>query len=131
MRPWRAMAAAGMRAAMASHNTVEHQPAHGNEWLLKNLTRGQYGFGGVVLSDCNDIPALISFGYASNQSHAAGLALKAGVDWDLQCSADPASWGYTYIQQALDEGIASMDDLDAVVRAGVVTASDVIRWSVY
>ena len=35
LRPWIALAQAGVRALMPSHNTVNDIPAHGNEWLIK------------------------------------------------------------------------------------------------
>lgn len=86
LRPWVAVAKAGARACMPSHNTINDIPAHGNEWAIRRTLRQEFGFDkGVALSDCNDIGVLLDFGFAKNHSHAAALALQAGVDWDLQC----------------------------------------------
>lgn len=95
LRPWLFMGSVGMRSAMASHNTVNDIPAHGNEWLIQTALRRTFNFSqGVVLSDCNDIGVLADFGYARNGTEAAALGLKAGVDWDLQCGTNPDSWSY-------------------------------------
>ena len=84
LRPWIALAQAGVRALMPSHNTVNDIPAHGNAWLIKRTLREEFGASyAVALSDCNDIGAIYSFGIAANHSEAAAMALKAGVDWDL------------------------------------------------
>jgi len=93
LRPWSALASVGMRACMPAHNTVLGVPCHANEYLLKDVLRERFGFRGVALSDCNDIGVLVDYRYAANASHAASLALKAGVDWDLQCGTDPEQWG--------------------------------------
>ena len=86
LRPWRAFAKAGGKGAMTSHNTVLGQPAHANSYLVNDIFRKEYGFGdGVIISDCNDIEALLDFRVAANMSQAAAGALNGGVDWDLQC----------------------------------------------
>lgn len=118
LRPWIAIAQAGARACMPSHNTVNDIPAHGNEWLIKRTLRKEFGFGyGVALSDCNDIGAIRDFGIAANHSEAAAMALTAGIDWDLQCGTEAEQWGYGngYLEQALEEGLVGEDVLDEVV----------------
>lgn len=95
LRPWAAVSKAGVRACMPSHNTVHDIPAHANEWLISNALRTEFNFGaGVALSDCNDIGAILASGMAANHSQAAALALRAGVDWDLQCGTTASEWGY-------------------------------------
>jgi len=116
LKPWRALGRAGARATMPSHNSVMGIPAHGNGGLIGGVYREKYGFGeGVTLSDCNDIGVLQDFRIANNRSHAAALALKAGVDWDLMCGNDPASWGYNTLEQAYQEGLIEEADLDRAV----------------
>ena len=98
LRPWIAIGRAGVRSAMASHNTVHDIPAHANEQLIDEL-RGSFSFGeGVILSDCDDIGVIYDFRMAANRTQAAALALKAGVDWDLQCGTDPIKWSYNKVE---------------------------------
>jgi beta-glucosidase-like glycosyl hydrolase len=117
LKPWRAFAKAGGRAAMAAHNTVDQVPMHAHKAMLGTTLRANYRFGdGVVLSDCNDIGVLADFRFAANATHAAALALAAGVDWDLQCGSDAPQWSYNKLQAALDAGLVSEAALDAAVR---------------
>eukprot|EP00750_Incisomonas_marina_P008546 INCI15511.2.p1 GENE.INCI15511.2~~INCI15511.2.p1 ORF type:complete len:720 (+),score=138.36 INCI15511.2:139-2298(+) len=116
LRPWKAMAEAGLRSCMPSHNTALNVPCHGSEYLIDTVLRKQFGFSnGVALSDCNDIGVLVDFRVAANVSHAAAIALKAGVDWDLQCGTDPSQWSYNQLNESLAAGLISGDDLDATV----------------
>eukprot|EP00041_Stephanoeca_diplocostata_P011307 m.184813 g.184813 ORF g.184813 m.184813 type:complete len:797 (-) comp18490_c0_seq2:182-2572(-) len=118
LRPWMALAREGVRAVMPAHQTVHDIPAHGNGWLIDTTLRNTFGFGnGIALSDCNDVGAIYDARFAANQSEAAALALKAGVDWDLQCGGDPVNWGYGngYLEDALASGLVEESVLDAVV----------------
>ena len=116
LRPWMALGRAGVRAVMPAHNTVGDVPCHSNKWMIQQKLREEYGFGeGVALSDCNDIGALYHFGMAESPTHAAGLGLEAGVDWDLQCGPDPAKWSYNKLGAAIDAGYTTEAALDKVV----------------
>lgn len=109
--PWRAFAQAGGKAVMASHNSVLGKPMHANSYVTNSILRGEFGFGdGYVLSDCNDVPALVSFRVAANLSHAAAKGLAGGVDLDLQCGDQSA---YTHLADALADGATTV----AAVRA--------------
>jgi len=113
LRPWRAFAKAGGKGAMTSHNTILGQPAHANSYLVNDIFRKEYGFGdGVIISDCNDIEALLDFRVAANMSQAAAGALNGGVDWDLQCGGSSA---YTTLDDAITAGMINTSTLDTVV----------------
>ena len=102
LAPWRSFAKAGGKGVMTSHNTVLNQPMHANDYLTNGVLRGELGFGdGIILSDCNDIPALVDFRVAANKSHAAAKGIIGGVDLDLQCGTNSA---YTALETALKDG---------------------------
>ena len=115
LRPWMALARAGVRAVMPSHNAVGDIPCHANHWMLQQKLRDEFGFGGVALSDCNDVGEVFSFGMAPNRTAAAALSLNAGVDWDLQCGDDPENWSYNKLGAAIDAGLTTEAALDKVV----------------
>ena len=70
----------------------------------------------MALSDCNDIGAIFSSGIAANHSQAAAMALKAGVDWDLQCGTESQHWGYyNYLKEAIELGLVDEATLDTTV----------------
>jgi beta-glucosidase len=114
LKPWRAMAAAGLRSLMVAHNTVNDIPCHGNEWLINGVMRGEYGFGGgMTISDEQNIPHLGPEGWAvaENITDSAAVALRAGVDLDLESGATNATLAYFWLLQALDDGLISLSDL--------------------
>lgn len=116
LRPWKAMArTGGLKGLMPAHNTVLHIPCHANVWLLNETVRNSFQFKGVMISDCNDVGVLQDFRMASNISHAAAMALLAGVDWDLQCDPDPDKWAYSHLQEAIASGLICEDDIDRAV----------------
>ena len=129
LAPWRAFAEAGGKAVMTSHNTVLNQrkcsrslrvllrkpqrsgctAMHANDHVTNSILRGEFGFGdGFIISDCNDIPALVSFRVAANLSHAGAKGIKGGVDLDLQCGDQAA---YTHLAEAISEGLTTLDNV--------------------
>ena len=68
---------------MTSFNTLNGVPATGNEWLMRDVLRGEMGFDGVLISDWTAIEEIIYHGYAKDRKQAAELAIKAGVDIDM------------------------------------------------
>lgn len=110
------MAAAGLRSLMVAHQTVNDIPCHGNHWLITDVMRRTYGFGeGMTISDEENIPHLGpgGWGVAENISHAAAVALRAGVDIDLEAGGNSSTLAYTWLLQALDEGLITLGDLQA------------------
>jgi beta-glucosidase len=90
MRPWRDFAAAGGRGMMASHNSINDVPAHGNQAMLTDVMRNLFGFnGGLIASDDSDIAAIADFGVAANVTMAAAISVEAGMDQDLHGVAFP------------------------------------------
>ena len=82
---------------MASHCDIDGIPAHGNQWLLTDLLRDQWGFKGIVVSDYNDIERLNIYHHvAENTNDASKMALKAGMDLDL-----PASNAYGNLKEVI------------------------------
>jgi beta-glucosidase len=116
LKPWRAMAAAGLRSLMVAHQTVNDIPCHGNRWLITDVMRREYGFGeGMTISDEMNIPHLGpgGWGVAENLTHSAAVALRAGVDIDLQAGGNASSMAYNSLLEALDEGLITLADLRA------------------
>lgn len=115
LKPWRAMAACGLRSLMVAHQTVNDIPCHGNAWLINGVMRGEFGFDGVTISDEQNIPHLGPGGWAvaENITHAAAVALTAGVDLDLESGPTNATLAYHYLLDALADGLVALADLQA------------------
>lgn len=75
---------AGALSAMASFNEINGVPSTGNHWLMTDVLRGEWGFGGFVVSDYTGDEEMIKHGYAKDGRDAARLAFLAGVDMSMQ-----------------------------------------------
>ena len=114
LKSWRAFAKAGGKGAMTAHNTVLNRPCHAHPWLVNEVFRKEFSFGdGIIVSDCNDIEALVDFRVAKNNTYAAAAALLGGVDLDLQCGGNSA---YTELSNAIASGLVNTSTLDLSVR---------------
>lgn len=80
--PYKAAVDAGAGSFMSSFNTVDGVPATGNQWLLTDLLRKQWGFKGFVVSDYTAVNEMTDHGLGDLQTVSA-LALKAGLDMDM------------------------------------------------
>lgn len=69
---------------MPGHQDFNGVPCHMNEWLIKDILRGELGFDGFIVSDNNDVLRLNTMhNIAETPTKAALLGLKTGVDMDL------------------------------------------------
>lgn len=99
---------AGCDFIMAAYNEIDGVLCHENNYLLRDILRGEMGFEGVVRSDGAAINALESRGDCSLENTAA-IALKAGVDCGLWDEA------YTHITEAVEKGYVDESVVDEAV----------------
>lgn len=101
----------GVGSIMTSYNAIDGVPCTGSAALLTDLLRKEWAFDGVVYSDLQSIEG-IAFTHhcAEGYKEAAALALKAGVDIDLEGKS------YAHIAEALRKGLVSEADIDRAVR---------------
>ena len=82
--PFRKAIGAGARSVMTSYNSLDGIPSTANRYLLTDVLRGEWGFGGFAVSDLYSIEGIHgSHRVAPSVADAAVMALKAGVDVDL------------------------------------------------
>jgi len=108
--PYKAAADAGAGSFMASFNEVDGIPATANKWLLTNVLRDQWGFGGFVVTDYTGINEMMDHGMGDLQT-VSSLALNAGIDMDMV-----GEGLLTTTQRSLDEKKVSMAQVDAACR---------------
>ncbi len=113
LEPFRqAVTKANVWGIMPSHSEIDGVPAHGNEWLLNDLLRTEWGFRGMVVSDYHDIHRLrILHRVAATEEEAVLLALKSGVNLD-----QPRGESYVFLPRALEARPEYMPYLDQRVR---------------
>ncbi|WP_033440554.1 glycoside hydrolase family 3 N-terminal domain-containing protein [Saccharothrix sp. NRRL B-16314] len=74
----------GVRSVMHSYSDVDGVPSAADARLLTTLLRDTWGFDGTVVADYFAVKFLQTLhGVAEDESHAAALALGAGVDVEL------------------------------------------------
>ena len=102
---------------MTAYMDLNGVPATGNYWLLTEVLRGVWGFGGFLVSDAQAVHNLRTHGFATDLADAGARALMAGVDMEMAVG-DPA---YAHLPEAIAAGQADEAALDACVRR-VLTA---------
>lgn len=108
---FKACVEAGALTLMTSFNDVDGLPSTGNEWLLRNILREEWGFDGMVVTDWNSSGEMVAHGFAEDLKHATELSINAGVDMDMM------SFGYVqYVKALVDEGKIKAETIDNAVR---------------
>ncbi len=82
--PYKAQIDAGVYTFMAAHNELNGVPCHGNKWLLTDILRKEWNFGGFVVSDWMDIERLhVTQKVAPTPKDAVKMAVDAGMDMHM------------------------------------------------
>ncbi|MES2393871.1 MAG: glycoside hydrolase family 3 N-terminal domain-containing protein, partial [Acidobacteriota bacterium] len=96
---------------MPAYSTWQGVPDNSSEVLLRQILQQEWGFDGIIVSDCG---ALENFydkqGTAHSMAEAAAQALRAGVT--LNCGATYRTWA----AKALEQGLIAHQQLDDTVR---------------
>lgn len=108
--PYKAAVDAGVGSVMSSFNEVDGIPATANKWLMTDLLRKQWGFGGFVVTDYTAINEMIDHGMGDLQQVSA-LALNAGIDMDM------VGEGFlTTLKKSLTEGKVTIAQINLACR---------------
>lgn len=101
----------GVGSLMASFNEIGGIPATANRHLMTDILRGEWGFGGILVSDYTGINELVPHGIAADEKEAGEKALNAGIDMDMTGAVY-----MKYLRRSLDEGRVSLRQIDDAVR---------------
>jgi len=110
LRPFKAAVDAGVSTLMTSFSDLNGIPATANEFLLRQVLRDEWNFGGVVVSDWDSIRQLHVHGLTENDKESAYQAITAGVDMEM--AGDAYS---KHLAELLDEGRIDIAAIDAAV----------------
>ena len=81
--PFHAAEQAGAATFMSAYMDLNDVPATGNQWLLTDVLRKDWGFKGFVVSDAFAVQSLQTHGFAKDPGDAAYRAVSAGLDMDM------------------------------------------------
>ena len=114
--PFKTAIDAGAGSIMSAFNDLNGVPTSGNEWLLTDLLRDEWGFAGFVVSDYTSEQELIAHGYAKDDRDAARIALMAGVDMSMKSGIYMA-----HIPDLVRTGDVPIERVDEAVRRVLMT----------
>ena len=96
---------------MPAYSSWQGIPDNASTTLLQNILRQEWGFNGIVVSDCGAIENFYQKqAVAHTLAEAAALGIKAGVN--LNCGATYRNWAAIALQQ----GLITPEELDNAVR---------------
>ena len=97
-------------SVMCAYNRVNGQPCCENTRLLASILRGEWGFGGYVVSDCGAVGDIFAnHKVAPSQEAASARAVKAGTD--LDCGEE-----YATLLAAVKQGLISEAEIARAVK---------------
>jgi beta-glucosidase len=100
---------AKVEAVMGAYNRTNGEACCASELLLVDILRGEWGFGGHVVSDCwalNDLHT--THGVTADAAESAALAIQRGCD--LECGQT-----FAHLGEALQRGLIDAHDIDRAV----------------
>jgi beta-glucosidase len=103
---------AGVKEVMCAYNRYEGDPCCGSNRLLTQILRNEWGFNGIVVSDCGaitDFWAPKKHLTHADATHASAGAVLSGTD--VECGSN-----YANIPEAVRKGLISEERVDISVR---------------
>ena len=109
--PFEAAVKAGALTLMTSFNDNDGIPSTANSFLLKDILRDEWGFGGLVVTDWNSMGEMIAHGFGTDRKEVARLAANAGVDMDMM------TFGFlSHLEELVRSGQVKESTIDEAVR---------------
>ena len=99
---------ADVQEVMTAYNRFRGDPCGASDELINKILRGEWGYKGIITSDCwavNDFFMPDHHGYTPDAASAAAAAVHAGVD--TECGE-----AYQHIPEAVARGLLDEKDLD-------------------
>ena len=110
---------AGAASVMTAFNEVDGCPATSSYYLMTDILRDEWGFGGLVVSDYTAIMELLHHGTATDSLSATAQAINAGVNIDME-----SDFYRQYLRLAVEYGYVNERQVDRMCR-------DVLRIKFY
>lgn len=103
---------AGVEEVMTAYNRVDGVPAGASDRLINEILRGEWGYKGIITSDCWAVPDFYEpgrHGYSPDAATAAAIAVKAGMD--TECGES-----FAYLPEAVERGLITEEEIDVNLR---------------
>ena len=99
---------ADVQEVMIAYNAFRGVPCGANDYLINTILRGEWGYKGLIVSDCWAIHNFYEpgrHGYSEDVEHAVAAAIHTGTD--LNCGNT-----YVHIPDAVQQGLLDEADVD-------------------
>lgn len=125
-----------VREVMCAYNAYEGKPCCGSDQLLTNILRNEWGYKGLVVSDCGAINDFYSPRYENHQIFPGDAALSSAnavlSGTDVECGS-----AYRSLPEAVKRGAIKESDIDVSVmrlltdrfRLGEMDADSLVSWN--
>ena len=124
---------AGVQEVMCAYNRYEDDPCCGSDRLLQQILRNEWGYKGLVVSDCWAINDFFTQGHHNTEpdaKHATAKAVLTGTD--LECGSS-----YAQLVQAVKDGLIKESDIDVSItrlmtarfKLGEMDDPSMVEWS--
>lgn len=100
-----------VREVMCAYQRIDGEPCCGNNRYLHQILRGEWGYNGLVTSDCGAITDFFAVGHhhvVDNPRQAVAKAVRTGTD--LECGAE-----YRWLPQSVEQGLINEASIDTSV----------------
>jgi beta-glucosidase len=109
--PYKAAVDAGVATVMSSFNELDGVPATGSKYLMTKILRNEWGFKGFIVTDYTSMNEMVNHGIVKDEKEAGELALKAGIDMDMQGTVYSR-----FLKKSLEEGNVTEIQINEAVR---------------
>ena len=100
-----------VREVMCAYQRIDGSPCCGNTRYLHQILRGEWGYNGLVVSDCGAISDFYREGHhhvVETPAEASAMGVRAGTD--VECGAV-----YATLPRAVEQGLISREAIDTSV----------------
>lgn len=109
---FKALVDAGVGQVMCAYNRYEGEPCCGSDRLLQQILRDQWGYKGLVVSDCGAIDDFYQgWGHKTHPDAASAVSDAVISGTDLECGSS-----YRSLKEAFEKGLIDEATIDRSVR---------------
>jgi beta-glucosidase len=109
--PFHAAVEAGCRTLMTTFSDVNGVPGTAHKYLLRDVLKGQWQFGGFVISDWNSVIEMVDHGFSADTQAAAEQSVNAGLDMEMASSSFR-----DHLAKLVERGDVPQEAIDDAVR---------------
>jgi len=97
-------------SVMCAYNRFRREACCGSSFLIQEILRDEWGFDGLMVSDCWAVPDIYNFHkIVDTPEEAASIAVRAGTD--LECGN-----AYPSLKTAVEKGLINEEEIDITVK---------------